>query len=121
PVRRQVVPVSLPANVSDELKGAIARHGTRLPEIAQIFGVEPDPRAGRPEARRKRKPGTKPKAGRPTEETKPTPEQPETQQPAEPGGTPPPVAEDVQQAPTEAPAPEMPAAEAPEAEPQPEG
>jgi hypothetical protein len=61
PVRRQVVPVSLPGNVSDELKSTIARHGNRLPEIAQIFGVEPDPKAGRPEGRRKRRGGDKPK------------------------------------------------------------
>lgn len=61
PVRRQVVPVSLPATVSDELKATIARHGSRLPEIAQIFGVEPDPKAGRDANRRKRRTGPKPK------------------------------------------------------------
>ncbi|HSP04749.1 MAG TPA: hypothetical protein VLR27_14650, partial [Acidimicrobiales bacterium] len=61
PVRRQVVPVSLPNTVSDELKATIARHGSRLPEIAQIFGVEPDPKAGRDAARRKRRSGGKPK------------------------------------------------------------
>ncbi|HEY1118735.1 MAG TPA: hypothetical protein VGE43_13565, partial [Acidimicrobiales bacterium] len=62
PVRRQVVPVSLPATVSDELKATIARHGSRLPEIAQIFGVEPDPKADRDAMRRKRRPtGGKPK------------------------------------------------------------
>lgn len=59
PVRRQVVPVSLPATVSDELKATIARHGSRLPEIAQIFGVEPDPKAGRDANRRQRRPGPK--------------------------------------------------------------
>ncbi|HEX4902084.1 MAG TPA: hypothetical protein VFV42_04690 [Acidimicrobiales bacterium] len=125
PVRRQVVPVSLPANVSDELKGAIARHGTRLPEIAQIFGIDPDPKAGRPEARRKRKPGTKPKADRPkgdkAKDEKPTAEgekaeaaEPEVQ--AEAAAEVPDVPEDLQQAPAEAPAPEIPAAEALEAE-----
>lgn len=61
PVRRQVVPVSLPGTVSDELKATIARHGSRLPEIAQIFGVEPDPKAGRDANRRKRRSGGKPK------------------------------------------------------------
>jgi len=162
PVRRQVVPVSLPTNVSDELKGAIARHGTRLPEIAQIFGIEPDPKAGRPETRRKRKPGSKPKPDQPRGEKKPeggkehaagpvpaaaddaTPEpegQPEAQTVPEvqPDGAGagdaqaeavPDVPDDLQQAPTEAPAPEIPEAEALEAEqsaegestePQPEG
>jgi hypothetical protein len=65
PVRRQVVPVSLPTNVSDELKATIARHGNRLPEIAQIFGVEPDPKAGRDASRRKRRSGGKAKKGKP--------------------------------------------------------
>ncbi|MDZ7676429.1 MAG: hypothetical protein U5K30_15340 [Acidimicrobiales bacterium] len=53
PVRRQVVPASLPANVPDELEKAIARHGDRLPEIAEIFGVEPEKAAPR---RKKKKP-----------------------------------------------------------------
>lgn len=65
PVRRQVVPVSLPTTVSDELKATIARHGSRLPEIAQIFGVEPDPKAGRDAARRKRRPEKPKKAAKP--------------------------------------------------------
>ena len=125
PVRRQVVPVSLPGTVSDELKSTIARHGSRLPEIAQIFGVDPDPKAGRDATRRKRrsggkpktdaKPGDKPKGDKPkgekpkkdveAETEQPETEQPETEQP-----------EAVEQAPTEAPAPEIPAAEAHEAE-----
>jgi len=64
PVRRQVVPVSLPANVTDELKATIARHGARLPEIAQIFGIEPDPKAARAEGRRPRKGGGRPGGAR---------------------------------------------------------
>lgn len=55
PIRRQVVPSSLPATVSDDLKTTIARYGTRLPEIAEIFGIEPDPKAGQ-DRRRRRKP-----------------------------------------------------------------
>ncbi|MFP5322212.1 MAG: hypothetical protein ACLGIC_10245 [Acidimicrobiia bacterium] len=71
PVRRQVVPVSLPANVTDDLKAAIARHGSRLPEIAQIFGIEPDPKAGRADRGRKRRPGGgKPKGKGKAEEPK---------------------------------------------------
>ncbi|MDE0804572.1 MAG: hypothetical protein OSA99_14790 [Acidimicrobiales bacterium] len=53
PVRRQVVPASLPSKVSPELETAIKRHGSRLPEIAEIFGVEVDKPRKRP---RKRKP-----------------------------------------------------------------
>jgi hypothetical protein len=62
PVRRQVVPASLPATVTPELKTIIARFGRQLPEIAEIFGIEPDPRAGRGTERRRRKPkgGKKP-------------------------------------------------------------
>ncbi len=65
PVRRQVVPVSLPTNVSPELKATIARHGSRLPEIAQIFGIEPDAKAGRSEGRRKPRGGGKKKGDGP--------------------------------------------------------
>ena len=62
PVRRQVVPASLPSTVTPELKTIIARFGRQLPEIAEIFGIEPDPRAGRSTERRRRKPkgGKKP-------------------------------------------------------------
>jgi hypothetical protein len=60
PVRRQVVPASLPGNVTPELRDTIARHGSQLPHIAEIFGIEPDPRAGRAEKKRRR---TKPPAG----------------------------------------------------------
>jgi hypothetical protein len=97
PVRRQVVPVSLPTNVSDELKATIARHGNRLPEIAQIFGVEPDPKAGRDAGRRKRR-GGKPKKDAKSGEAKPGE--------AKSG-----EANSEQPAP-DAPAPEIPAAEA---------
>jgi len=72
PVRRQVVPVSLPATVTDELKTTIARHGTRLPEIAQIFGIEPDPKAGREQRRTRAGAGR----GKPKDGAKPKPEQP---------------------------------------------
>jgi hypothetical protein len=52
PVRRKVVPASLPEKVPDELRATIGRLGDRLPEIAHIFGVEPSP-APRPRPRRR--------------------------------------------------------------------
>lgn len=115
PVRRQVVPVSLPTTVSDELKATIARHGSRLPEIAQIFGVEPDPKAGRDAARRKRRPEKPKKAAKPAAPAaEKATEAPPTDEatPAEAAAIP----DAVQQAPTDEPAPEIPAAEALEAE-----
>ncbi|HEX6236899.1 MAG TPA: hypothetical protein VFZ68_06880, partial [Acidimicrobiales bacterium] len=55
PVRRRVVPQSLPTSLSPELRANIARLGNRLPEIAHIFAIEPDPTAGRTERRSERK------------------------------------------------------------------
>jgi hypothetical protein len=55
PIRRRVVPQSLPTKLSPELRGTVARLGTRLPEIAHIFAIEPEESAGRtprPPARR---------------------------------------------------------------------
>jgi hypothetical protein len=56
PVRRRVVPQSLPANLTPELRSTIARLASRLPEIAHIFDIEPDAaaeRAARGQARRR--------------------------------------------------------------------
>ncbi|MBN2623398.1 MAG: hypothetical protein JXA83_08525, partial [Acidimicrobiales bacterium] len=60
PVRRRVVPQSLPTNLAPDLRATIARLATRLPEIAHIFDIEPDPaaeRAARGQSRRR--PGRK--------------------------------------------------------------
>lgn len=85
PVRRQVVPASLPKNVSPELEAKIARYGSQLPEIAEIFGVEPDkPRSGRSGRRRKPKGDKGPKA-----ESSPAPESgPQPESGPEPQGAP---------------------------------
>lgn len=56
PVRRQVVPASLPTTVTAELKAIIARHAARLPEIASIFGIEAEASAPRGDRTRRRKP-----------------------------------------------------------------
>jgi hypothetical protein len=47
PIRRRVVPQSLPTKLSPELRATVARLGTRLPEIAHIFAIEPAESAGR--------------------------------------------------------------------------
>ena len=116
PVRRQVVPVSLPTTVTDELKATIAKHGNRLPELAQIFGIEPDPKAGRDRKRRGGKGGKKgaPKKG----DAAPAPSA-EDASPAAETEAPAPTAPDAPAAAdapveTAAPAPESPAPEAPE-------
>ncbi len=75
PIRRQVVPASLPTTVTDDLKKTIARYGTQLPEIAEIFGIEPDRRAGRGEGRRRHKGKSKSERG-PKREAGAKPEQP---------------------------------------------
>ncbi|MGH9232963.1 MAG: hypothetical protein ACRD0R_06455 [Acidimicrobiales bacterium] len=65
PVRRRVVPQSLPAKLSPELRATIARLASRLPDIAHIFDIEPDPaaeRAARAQARRR--PGDRKDGGR---------------------------------------------------------
>ncbi|HEY7073595.1 MAG TPA: hypothetical protein VH479_25950, partial [Acidimicrobiales bacterium] len=72
PVRRRVIPQSLPPKLTPELRSTIARLASRLPEIAHIFDIEPDPAAeraaarGGPAARRRqtRKPDETPKRPR---------------------------------------------------------
>jgi hypothetical protein len=52
PVRRRVIPESLPTKLSPALRETVARLGSRLPEIAHIFAIEPDESAGRASAAR---------------------------------------------------------------------
>jgi len=59
PVRRRVIPQSLPPRLTPELRATIARLATRLPEIAHIFDIEPGPNAGRPERTSSRRRGRK--------------------------------------------------------------
>ena len=47
PIRRRVVPQSLPSKLSPELRTTVAPLRTRLPEIAHIFAIEPEESAGR--------------------------------------------------------------------------
>ncbi len=95
PIRRRVVPQSLPSKLSPELRTTVARLGTRLPEIAHIFAIEPEESAGRsPRARasgrgaaRGRKARTEPQPAAEADgaATSPTPADTE----ADPAGAPP--------------------------------
>ncbi len=66
PVRDRVIPHSLPASLHADVQATIARLATRIPKIAHIFEITPDPSAPRPERRRpdrpKRKAAPKPEA-----------------------------------------------------------
>jgi hypothetical protein len=48
PIRRRVVPVSLPDKLNAELRQTIARLGSRLPEISHIFDITPEEAPARP-------------------------------------------------------------------------
>ncbi len=50
PVRQSVVPSGIPARPSDELMETVKRLSTRVPEIAALFGIEPQ----KPSRRRRR-------------------------------------------------------------------
>lgn len=64
PIRRRVIPESLPEKLTPELRETIARLATRLPEIAHIFDIRPEdapPTKARRGAQRGRE---KPKKGK---------------------------------------------------------
>jgi hypothetical protein len=48
PIRRRVVPISLPDKLNAELRQTIARLGSRLPEISHIFDIKPEEGPPRP-------------------------------------------------------------------------
>lgn len=54
PVRDRVIPASLPTELHPDVRATIARLATRIPKIAHIFGIEPDPNAPRPKIERRR-------------------------------------------------------------------
>src|ERR671911_330140 len=68
PIRRRVVPQSLPTKLSPELRATVARLGSRLPEIAHIFAIEPDQSSSRPPrpGPTRRGPGGHPRPTRPS-------------------------------------------------------
>ena len=54
PVRDRVIPASLPVELHPDVRATIARLATRIPKIAHIFEIEPDPNAPRPKVERRR-------------------------------------------------------------------
>ena len=102
PVRRRVIPQSLPAKLSPDLRATIARLASRLPEIAHIFAVEPDPAAERQSRRGgpgqdRRRGGGQGKQDRPRKQDKP--KSPEAK--AKPGKAPKPKAKAPEATPAE--------------------
>ena len=43
PVRTQVIPAGIPTKPSDDLLTAIRRLADRVPQIAALFGIQPEP------------------------------------------------------------------------------
>lgn len=54
PIRRRVVPQSLPDKLTPELRETIARLATRLPEIAHIFDISPEEAPAKPRQPKRR-------------------------------------------------------------------
>jgi hypothetical protein len=124
PIRRRVVPASLPDKLGAELRGIIARLGTRLPEIAHIFDITPEDAPSRPP--RRSRPGAGPGGSGPGGESKPKSKRrersgPKPAKPAAPAETPADTTAPPEAAVTtdEAPATAEPAAPAAEAAPTP--
>jgi hypothetical protein len=78
PVRDKVIPASLPTELHPDVKGTIARLATRIPKIAHIFEIAPDPTAARPKPERRRP--AKPKADKPKAD-KPKADKPKVDKP----------------------------------------
>jgi len=67
PARAQVVPVGLPAEPGEELLAAVKKLASRVPAIAELFGIKPAAR--RSKQRPKPPPSSKPKTDAPAAET----------------------------------------------------
>src|SRR3546814_20741295 len=55
PVRDKVIPTSLPVELHADVRSVIARLATRIPKVAHIFEIAPDPTAPRPKPERRRR------------------------------------------------------------------
>ena len=72
PVRDKVIPTSLPTgDLHADVQATIARLATRVPKLAHIFEIAPDPTAPRPERRRPPKPKKPKPEGPKADEPKP--------------------------------------------------
>src|SRR3546814_20751454 len=80
PVRDKVIPTSLPVELHADVRSVIARLATRIPKVAHIFEIAPDPTAPRPkpERRRPNKP-KKPQGGRLAKDQAATERKPKTE------------------------------------------
>jgi hypothetical protein len=90
PIRRRVVPHSLPTKVGPDLRTTIARFGVQLPEIAHIFDIEPEAAPARERTRTPRRPPRKAaeRSERPEKRgAKPTGERDKAGKPAKPVDT----------------------------------
>ncbi|MGE3619482.1 MAG: hypothetical protein AB7L84_03375 [Acidimicrobiia bacterium] len=63
PVRDRVIPESLPVDLADEVRSTIARLATRIPKVAHIFEITPDPTIPRPRPERRKPRPTRPAGG----------------------------------------------------------
>jgi hypothetical protein len=84
PVRDKVIPASLPQDLHADVRGTIARLATRIPKVAHIFEIEPDPTAPRPKPERRRPPKpNKPKSAetKPDNGAKPKADEPKADEP----------------------------------------
>ena len=82
PVRTQVIPVGVPDSPAEDLLSAVRRLADQVPQIAALFGIEPEPPSRGP----RRPPPPPPKAGR-GQETAPPPDTSNSQETAPPQDT----------------------------------
>lgn len=118
PIRRRVVPASLPEKLPADLRELIAKLASRLPEIAHIFAIDASAAPARPRPPRRKTPDAKagkPRDGKPRP---PKPEKPKSDSKPKPNAEatePKPKAEAIEAEPTADAQPTAEAAEAPEA------
>lgn len=88
PVRAQIAPTALPPQVTDELRATVTRLASLMPQVAQLFGIEPKTGGPAPKPLRPTRPAAKKGA-------KPIPPPPTTAPaPADAAPAPEPVAAD---------------------------
>jgi hypothetical protein len=112
PVRDRVIPASLPTGeLHPDLRATVARLATRLPKIAHIFEIAPDPTIPRPKPERRKQRPKQAAGARKAAAGSPSSDKPEEVAPQEPE-QPEPAAAGEEVAPQEPEQAEKPAAEA---------